>query len=137
MPRFKTVARVLYGLLFVAAGLNHVISPAFYLKIMPPALPFPEALNYIAGLAEIVLGVMLILPRTSRLAAWGLIALLIAVFPANVYMAMHPERFTEIHPFGRDVPLTPAGIYARLPFQAVFIALAYWFTRRPDESRRR
>ena len=82
--------RLLYlmSALYVLAGFNHLMNPAFYLAIMPPDLPDPEQLNVIAGLAEIVLGVYLLEPRVRSLAAWGIIALLVAVFPANLYVAL-------------------------------------------------
>jgi len=111
----------LLGLLFVAAGANHFLNPAFYVRIMPPYLPWPLELVYLSGVAEIGLGVMLLIPKTKVFAAWGLIALLIAVFPANIHMALHPEAFPEI---------PTAFLYARLPLQLVFLAWAWWFTRR-------
>ena len=118
----KPALRWLLTLLFVAAGANHFISPDFYVRIMPPYLPWHLELVYLSGVFEITLGVMLLIPRFTVLAAWGLIALLIAVFPANLHMAMHPQLYPEI----------PAwALYARLPFQLVFIAWAWWFTKRP------
>lgn len=107
------------GLLFVAAGLNHFYNPEFYLKIMPPYLPWHYALVLVSGAAEALLGGALIVSRTSRYAAWGLILLLIAVFPANIYMAMHPELFPD---------LPTAGLYLRLPIQVLLILWAYWYT---------
>ena len=86
---------------YAAAGFNHLLNPQFYVAIMPPGLPSPEWLNVYSGLAEIVLGIFLLEPRTRILAAWGLIALLIAVFPANVYVAMNNV--------GIDGPGTGAG----------------------------
>ncbi len=105
------------------------MNPDFYVRIMPPALPDPEWLNVISGLAEIVLGVFLLEPRTRVLAAWGIIALLIAVFPANLYAA-----FENV---GRDGPGSGPGAlaYVRLPFQALFLAWAWWYTR-PDADAR-
>ena len=111
----KTISRWIFGVLFVGAGINHFVNPGFYENIMPPYLPWHSALIAISGAAEAVLGAALLIPRFTRLAAFGLIALLIAVFPANVHMAMHPELFPKV-PGGR------AGLYARLPFQAVFMA---------------
>jgi uncharacterized membrane protein len=111
----RTVLRWLLGVGFVAAGVNHFIVPRFYLAIMPPSLPAPLALIYISGVAEILGGLGVLVPRVRRLAAWGLIALLIAVFPANLYAAFH--GFGSI----------PAWVlWARLPFQLVFIAWVYW-----------
>jgi uncharacterized membrane protein len=126
MSMVKTVLKYVQGLFYVVAGMNHFINPPFYLKIMPPYLPWHSFLVFISGVAEVALGILLVIPRTTRLAAWGLIALLIAVFPANLYMYQHPESFP-------DVP--PNLALARLPFQALFILWAWWYTR-PDGKAR-
>ena len=118
--RPKGALKWLLGLLFIPAGINHFIQPGFYMAIMPPYLPWHLELVYLSGLFEVVLGVLLLIPRTTPLAAWGLMALLVAVFPANVHMAMNPERYPDIG---------PAILWARLPLQGVFIAWAYWYTR--------
>jgi uncharacterized membrane protein len=109
------------------AGVNHLLNPEFYLAIMPPGLPAPEWLNVASGLAEIVLGVYILEPRTRVLAAWGIIALLVAVFPANVYVATENV--------GADGPGTGSMLanWIRLPFQLVFVLWAWWYTR-PDAS---
>lgn len=112
--------RFLLGGLFVAAGLNHFLNPAFYVAIMPPYLPWHRELVYVSGAAEIVLGAMLLVSRWVVLAAWGLIALLIAVFPANIHMTMHPELYPSI---------SPAALWIRLPIQGLLIAWAYRYTR--------
>jgi uncharacterized membrane protein len=119
MSTFKLVMRVLFGVLFIAAGLNHFRVPDFYVKIMPPYLPWHLELVYVSGVCEAVLGILLLIPRTSVLAAWGLIALLIAVFPANIHMAMHTELYD----------ISPMVLWLRLPLQGLLIAWAYWFTR--------
>lgn len=116
------------ALSFVSAGANHFINPAFYLKIMPPFLPAPSFLVYLSGMFEIALGVLLLVPKFTRLAAWGLIALLIAVFPANVYMALYVERFPE---FSRS------AIYWRFPLQFVLILWAFWYTKDRYEHERK
>jgi uncharacterized membrane protein len=105
---------------FVIAGINHFRSPDFYVRMMPPYLPLHRELVWLSGVAEVVLGVLLLIPRTSIAAAWGLIALLAAVFPANVQMALHPETFPS---------LSPAALWLRLPLQGVLIAWAWWLTR--------
>lgn len=111
-----TLSRALLSLLFVAAGLNHFRSPALYASIVPPYLPFPLALVTLSGIAEIAGGVGVAVPRTRRAAGWGLLALLLAVFPANVYMATD-----NIVPQGYQIPSTL--LWARLPLQ---FALMFW-----------
>jgi uncharacterized membrane protein len=120
--RLKTVLRWLFTVVMVGAGANHFIDPETYLAMMPDALPAPRALVYLSGIAEIAGGLGLILPATRKLAAWGLIALFVAVFPANVNMALN-----ELPLGGTSVPAW--ALWARLPLQLVFIAWAYWFTR--------
>lgn len=120
MPRFKQITRYLCGALYVAAGVNHFVNPAFYTQMMPPYLPWHLALVYASGVAEAALGALLLFRPWSTWAAWGLIALLLAVFPANLHMALHPTDF----PWA-----SPAAMYLRLPVQGVLIAWAYWYTR--------
>ena len=87
MSRRKEYLLYLLSLFMVIAGVGHLLNPDFYLVIIPPGLPNPEWLNLIAGLIEITLGVFLLERRLRWLAAWCLIALFIAVFPANLYVA--------------------------------------------------
>ena len=119
MRTLKLVMQWLFGLLFVAAGANHFRDPDFYVPMMPPYLPWHRELVYLSGACEIVLGGLLLVPRYSPYAAWGLIALLVAVFPANLHMALHPADFPK---------LSETGLWLRLPAQGVLIAWAYWFT---------
>jgi uncharacterized membrane protein len=119
----KTILRWVLTVFMVGAGVNHFVSPAAYDAMVPAALPAPHLLVQISGVAEILGGLGLILPRTRRLAAWGLIALLVAVFPANLNMAWN------------DLPLGTTHVaswllWARLPLQLVLIAWAAWFARR-------
>lgn len=120
--RVKAIARWVLTVVMVAAGVNHFVNPAPYLGMMPEVLPAKAALVYVSGVFEILGGLGLILPATRKLAAWGLIALLVAVFPANVNMAIN-----EL-PLGTD-PVPTWALWARLPLQLVLIAWAYWFTR--------
>ena len=122
MSRTKRVLLYLMAAAYAFAGFNHLMNPEFYLAIMPPGLPSPEWLNVLSGLAEITLGVFLLEPRVRSLAAWGIIALLIAVFPANIYQVMENV--------GPDGPGSGPGAvaYLRLPFQALFILWAWWYT---------
>jgi uncharacterized membrane protein len=110
--------KLCFALGFIAAGANHFLHAPFYVRIMPPYLPFPAALVYLSGVCEIALGALL-LTRWQSFAAWGLIALLIAVFPANLQMALHPRLYPQF---------APALLWLRLPLQAVFIAWAYAYT---------
>lgn len=112
---------------YVLGGFNHLVNPAFYVAIVPPDLPAPEWLNLISGLAEITLGVFLLEPRVRVLAAWGIIALLIAVFPANVYVATANVGLPAGEPGTGNAVLN----WARLPLQALLVAWAWWYTR-PD-----
>lgn len=119
----KTLKRILQYLLaafFVVAGLNHFINPDFYLAIMPPYLPWHLELVYLSGFFEVALGILLLVPKFTAIAAWGLIALLIAVFPANLHMALNPELFSQF---------SATALWLRLPLQFVLIAWAYWYTR--------
>jgi uncharacterized membrane protein len=120
MNRIKTASKYLLAIFMIGAGTMHFVRPEFYLKIMPPYLPWHLALVYLSGFFEIALGVLLLVPRFSHLAAWGIIALLIAVFPANIYVYQHQEI----------LPAPPIVHLLRLPLQAVFILWAYWHTRR-------
>lgn len=120
MRTLKLIPRFLLGGVFVLGGLNHFINPALYLKIMPPYLPWHLFLVYLSGLVETALGALLLIPKFTRWAAWGLIALLIAVFPANIHMAINPELYPGI---------SSTALWIRLPLQAVLIAWAYRYTR--------
>jgi uncharacterized membrane protein len=114
----KIAGRWLLAAFFVLAGLNHFRTPGLYLGMMPRWLPAPGAMNAIAGAAEALGGIGLLVPALRRAAAWGLIALLVAVFPANVHVALQGRMP------GLDV--SAALLWWRLPFQAVFIAGVAW-----------
>lgn len=124
MTQLKEILRFLLAGFMVTAGVLHFAISEPFVKIVPDFLPYPLALVYISGFFEILGGVGLLIPFVSRAAAWGLIALFIAVFPANINMAVN-EIYFEI------IPKTPWVLWARLPFQAVLIAWAWWYTR-PD-----
>lgn len=117
------VSRSVLGLLFIVAGLNHFRSTPLYLAIMPPALPFPLALVYLSGLAEIAGGAGVLVPQTRRAAGWGLLLLLLAVFPANIYMAT-----ANVVPPGYEIPR--ALLWARLPLQFVLMVWVWAATLR-------
>jgi uncharacterized membrane protein len=117
----KTIAIYLVSALFVTAGVLHFVRPAFFTRIVPPALPSPLALVYISGVAEILGGLGVLLPSVRLWAGYGLIALLIAVLPANVYMASAADRV--------GMGIAPAWLWLRIPLQFVLIALVWWATR--------
>ena len=112
----------LFGLsvFFVYFGIDHFINPDFYLSIMPPAFPLHAEAVYISGFFEILGGICVLIPSLRQLAGWGLVALLISVYPANIYMAITPEAFPDI-----SIGL----LYFRLPLQFLFIYWAYSITR--------
>ena len=114
MTEMRLVKR-LCGPFFVLAGVMHFVKPRAYRAIVPPYLPAAEAIVYASGVAEIAGGVGLMVPASRRPAGWWLVATLIAVFPANIHMALNPGRFPS-------VPGGAAALRARLPLQAVFIA---------------
>jgi uncharacterized membrane protein len=115
----KQISMVIMAILYVAAGAWHFVRPGVYLKIMPPYLPAHLTLVYLSGLAEIVAGVLLLIPAFRSWGAWGVIALLIAVFPANFYMLQRG---------GEAFGLPDWALVVRLPLQGLLIAWAYWYT---------
>jgi len=121
--RFGLIALAVF---FVVAGINHFLNPDFYVAMMPPYLPLHLELVYISGVLEVLGGLAVLLPATRAHAGWGLIALLIAVYPANIHMALNPAEF-------EDAPAW--ALYARLPMQFVFMAWAYWATRSDGAAR--
>jgi uncharacterized membrane protein len=120
----KTWSRWVMALFYGVAGVNHFRVPEFYESLIPPYLPWPEGLNLLSGLAEIVLAIALIVPNKvlNRWAAWGVIALLVAVFPANLHMLLNPNQFES---------LAPVGVFwLRIPIQGMLIFWAWWYTRK-------
>jgi uncharacterized membrane protein len=115
----KIITCFILGGLFILAGANHFRVPGFYKKMTPDFLPFVSAINYISGVVEILGGIGLMIPATRVYAAWGLIILLVAVFPANINMALHPEQWH----------FSKTGLYIRLPLQLVFIWWTYQYTK--------
>ena len=105
---------------FIYFGIDHFINPEFYLSIMPPIFPLHLEAVYFSGLFEILGGVGVLIARTRSIAGWGLLALLIAVYPANIYMALTPEAFPGIPLF---------ALYFRLALQFLFFYWAYSITR--------
>jgi len=115
----KLAVQIFLALLFVVAGVSHFRNPAFFLKITPPWVPAPAAVNVAVGTVEVILAIALMIPACREYAAWGIIVLLFAVFPANIY---HFQKALK-----KKKHVMPTLI--RLPFQAIFIYLAYLLTR--------
>ncbi len=105
------------GSFYIAVGIQHFTNPYWFVRIVPPLLPYKLELVYISGISEVTLGMLLMFKRTRYLAGFGLIILLIAVYPANIYLALTN---------GAAINTTPFIAWGRLPFQFVFIGLAYW-----------
>lgn len=110
----STISRFLCALLFLFAGTWHFVRPDLFLRIMPPYIPYPLECVYISGVVEVLGGLGLLQSSTRKVAGWLLLALLLAVFPANINMAIHPELFPDIPTW---------LLYARLPFQPL---LMFW-----------
>jgi len=127
MRWLKTGSLWLMAAFYAGAGVNHFANPGFYLPIMPPYLPWHEELVFLSGAAELICAVVLLIPRTRVLAAWATIALLVAVFPANIHMAIADV------PVGDPPESAGALRWIRLPFQFVLMAWAWWYTR-PDAA---
>jgi uncharacterized membrane protein len=118
----KSIARFVLALFMISAGVLHFATPAFFVSIVPAWLPAPMLLVQISGVAEIAGGLGVLLPPTRKLAGVGLVALFVAVFPANVNQALH-------HIPMNGHPVAPALLWGRLLLQPLLIAWAWWCTR--------
>jgi uncharacterized membrane protein len=127
----KPALRMVLALLMIAVGVTHFANPAPFVRIVPSPLPAPLALVYISGFFEVLGGAGLLVPLVRRQAACGLIALYVAVFPANLNMALSHISLEVGH------PIPTLLLWLRLPLQAVLIAWAWWFTRSDPDSRAR
>ncbi|AUB40721.1 putative membrane protein [Nostoc flagelliforme CCNUN1] len=125
MNKYKEILRVILAICIIVVGVTHFLVPEEYVKIVPPQLPYPLGLVYLSGFYEILGGIGLLVPPVSQAAAWGLLALFIAVYPANIYMAVNLIKIEHI-------PNSPWVHVVRLPFQAVLIAWAWWYTKSSD-----
>ena len=120
--------RLLRGVLaaaMMAVGVMHFAAPAPFVRIVPAWLPAPLALVWVSGFFEILGGAGLLVPRARRAAGIGLVALYVAVFPANLNMAVNHIAFDDAS------PIPPALLWLRLPLQAVLIAWALWVSMEP------
>ncbi len=122
--RCMKFGRIAMGLVYIGAGICHWTATRLFMAVVPDYLPAHRGLVLVSGVAEIAGGVGVLVPAARRPAAWGLILLLIAVFPANLWMAQHPERF-------RSVP--EWTLWARLPLQVVLIWWAWLYARRTGQ----
>lgn len=117
------VKRIFLGLfvaLYVFSGVRHFTDPGFYVAMMPPYIPLHLEMVYLSGVIEIALGVLAAFPRFRSLAAWAVVAMLLAFMPVHIHMAINPELYPEI---------PPIMLWIRIPVQGLFILWAYWFTR--------
>ena len=117
--RLKAAALLWASLSYIAVGVMHFTHVDFFLDAMPEYLPAHLELVWLSGVFEILGGLGLLVQKTRRFSSFGIIALLFAVYPANIHMAMHPEEFAHLG-------MTPLGLYLRLPVQFVFMGWAYW-----------
>ena len=122
MNRFKKMTIYFMSTAYIYVGIRHFIDPDFFLAIMPDYLPLHLEAVYLSGVFEILLGGMLLFKEYRKVAGWGLIALLLAVFPANIYLAQNEIAQQSIN-------ISQTAAIVRLPFQALFISIAYWHTK--------
>ena len=117
LPKIKILSIYIMGIFYIMVGIKHFQDPSWFVQIIPPILPYKYELVYISGFFEVLLGILLMIPRFQSIAAKGLMALLICVYPANIYLAQTN---------GVAMGISPLIAWGRLPFQFVFIGLAYW-----------
>ena len=116
--RIKIITMYIMSIFYVSVGINHFVEPDWFTQIVPPYLaPYDLALVYLSGVFEILFGILILINKTRYYAAWGLIFTLAAVFPANIYLAQSN---------GVAMDTNAAIAWYRLPFQSLFIVLAYW-----------
>ena len=116
----KPFSIIVMSWFYIYTGLLHFTNTNWFLQIVPPYLPIKLELVYLSGLFEVILGIMLLVPALRYYAGWGLILLLIAVYPANIYLAQTN---------GAAMNTSALVAWGRLPFQFLFIGIAYWHTK--------
>lgn len=121
--KLKKTSIYFMGFSYIAVGISHFLNPHFFLAIMPPFLPFHLELVYLSGFFEVLIGTLLLVEKYRKPAAWALILLLIAVYPANIYLAYDEtaQQALKISSF--------MASWVRLPIQFIFIGIAYWHTK--------
>jgi len=122
---FKMAGLGIVFLWFFGGGIGHFADTAFFLAIVPPWVPYPLIAVYVSGAIEILLAVLLFVKRIRPLVGWGIIALTIAVTPANVHMWLNPHLFPEV---------SPTLLSVRLVIQLFLIALIWWVTREESQG---
>lgn len=122
MTATKRVFLVLLAAVMLTAGVAHFVMPEVYMAIMPPYLPWHRELVLVSGALEIAGGLGLLLPATRKAAAWGLFALILAMWPANIHHALAGVQIAGLS-------ASPAMLWARVPLQLVLLAWAWWMTR--------
>jgi uncharacterized membrane protein len=125
MVTIRTLSAWIMGLAYIAAGINHFRDPVFYLNIMPPYIPEHALMVQLSGVAEIVLGVMVLFPATRKLAAWGIIAMLIIFMTVHIHMVLNPQLFKNV---------SEVFLWLRIPLQFLLILWAFWYTREPGTA---
>lgn len=118
----KKISVYIISLSYVFIGIKHFSDPNWFLPIVPDYLPYPLALVYLSGFFEILFGFLFLIIKYRKIAAWGLILLLIAVFPANIFLVQNIDAQIALN-------VTKDFAIYRLPFQLLFISLAYWHTK--------
>ena len=123
MKKIKNISIIIMSFFYIYVGIQHFIDPSWFVHIMPPYLPFHYEAVYISGFFEIIFGILILVPKTRYVASWGLILLLISVYPANIYLAFNeaPQQAIGISQFFAS--------WIRLPIQFIFIGLAYWHSK--------
>jgi uncharacterized membrane protein len=127
LPAVRAAVRALAAVAMIGIGALHFVNPEPFVRIVPAWLPAPRVLVWVSGIFEMLGGAGLLVPRTRRAAGLGLVALYVAVFPANVNQAIHQISFDGV------TPIPPAILWLRLPLQIALIALALWVSR--DDER--
>ena len=118
--KIKLITILIMSCFYMNVGVKHFVEPEWFLQIMPPQFPSHYAAVYRSGFFELLFGFMLINPRTRFVAGWGIIFIMITVFPANLYLAVSD---------GIVMGISKELAWARLPFQYLFIGLAYWHAK--------
>ena len=127
MKLFKHITIYVMSLLYIIIGIKHFIDPEFFIAIVPPNIPFKKEVVLISGLIEILLGILLLFNHTRKFASWGIILLLISVFPANIYLYIS-ESPREI------LVITKNQALLRMPFQIPLIIISYWHAKESQSN---